>query len=298
MNNYLNLILVFVFVLFVNGQTPSKNIKTDLTQKNLKGKVKSVYDSICNISKGQDSDFNVHEYYFNESGFLIQSHYLSKGLRVKTSEYKYDKEGKLLEVDFMDHNLNNSTTFIAHDFYIYNEIGQNIEHIQYDEENKLKKHEFYKYDFSGKRIEEFMIDPYYEPFDSNKIINKYDLSRNLIEKLWYNKKGMLEVKYSYTFNKLGNQIEELSTDGNGQVAYHWIGTYDDKHNCTEKIHYHADGRINLIEEYFYEGFDNDGNWTKSIRYMTEFAEDDIDQHPYDFKLKTLKNFNIRKIEYY
>ena len=157
------IILATLSVLYLVSYGQSKK-KNDLTEENLKGKVKSIkettyeaVDKFGQIEKGNvfydrfsllfNSPFTI---IYNEKGNKIEKNYYNSdgSLKSKTT-YKYDKKGNNIEENTYDSDsrLNFKAT------YKYNEKGNIIEKNYYDSDGRLNFKATYKYDKKGNNIE-------------------------------------------------------------------------------------------------------------------------------------------------
>ena len=168
------------------GQLEKKSEKkNDLTEENLKGKVKSIkettykaVDKFGQIEKGDvlNNYFNI----YNEKGNKIEDNsYDSDGSLNSKTTYKYDKKG--------------------------NKIEENI----YDSNGKFVRKTTYKYDKKGNIIEEKSYYP-----DGSLIYKntyKYDEKGNMIEENWYESDGSLYEKhtYKYEYDKNNNWTQRI-----------------------------------------------------------------------------------------
>ena len=151
------IILVILSVLYLVSCNQSEK-KNDLTEENLKGKVKSItentYEAVdkCGpIEKGNvlvdssavytdDGRFKI----YNEKGNKIEENYYnSNGRLYSKATYKYDEKGNMIEDNFYD---SDDGSLIYKNTYKYDEKGNNIEKNNYDSNGRLDSKHTYEYD--------------------------------------------------------------------------------------------------------------------------------------------------------
>ena len=196
------------------GQLEKKSEKkNDLTEENLKGKVKSIKETTYKaVDKfGQIEKGDVLNNYFNI----------------------YNEKGNKIEDNFYDSDGNLSSK----DTYEYDEKGNKIEKNVYDSNGRFHSKYTYKYDEKGNMIEDNV-------YDSNgrlyfKKTYKYDEKGNKIEENWYNSDGRLHSKYTYKYDEKGNNIEENYYNSNGRLyeKHTYKYEYDKNNNWTQRIEY-------------------------------------------------------------
>ena len=184
------LAILSVLCLVSCNQSEKKN---DLTEENLKGKVKSItentYEAVekfGQIEKGDvlvdssavytdDGRFKI----YNEKGNKIEENYYnSNGRLYSKTTYKYDEKGNMIEDNFYD---SDDGSLIYKNTYKYDEKGNIIEEYHYDEDGKFN----YKYTY------------------------KYDEKGNIIEENHYDSNGRLDSKYTYEYDKNNNWTQRI-----------------------------------------------------------------------------------------
>ena len=183
------LVILSVLCLVSCNQSEKKN---DLTEENLKGKVKSItentYEAVDKFGQIEKGDVIVdssavytddgHFKIYNEKGNKIEENYYnSNGSLIYKNTYKYDEKGNKIEENYYNSNgrLYSKTT------YKYDEKGNKIEEYHYDEDGKFN----YKYTY------------------------KYDEKGNIIEENHYDSNGRLDSKYTYEYDKNNNWTQRI-----------------------------------------------------------------------------------------
>ena len=180
------IILAILSVLYLvsYGQLEKKN---DLTEENLKGKVKSIKETTYKaVDKfGQIKKGNVLNNYFtiyNKKGNTIEGNeYYSDGsLNYKTT-YKYDEKGNKIEKNTYkyDGSLNYKTT------YKYDEKGNKIEKNNYYYSGRLDSKTTYKYDEKGNTIEQNIYYHGSRPAENYSYKYEYDKNNNWTQEIEY-----------------------------------------------------------------------------------------------------------------
>ncbi|WP_120488692.1 hypothetical protein [Bergeyella cardium] len=225
-----------------------KNKKNDLTEMNLKGKVKSIretrYKAVEKFGeavkvKGDISDSDIEELLFNEKGNIIEKNRFFYGLYWKYT-YKYDEKGNKIEGNY----FNKDGSLCWKYTYKYDEKGNQIEENWFNPDGSLDKKYTYKYDEKGNQVEEnnFNKDGSLE----DKFTYKYDEKGNQIETNWFNEDGSLERKFTYKYDEKGNLIETnwFNEDGSLERKFTYRYTYyDQKDNWTQRIEYEIENDI-------------------------------------------------------
>ena len=184
------LAILSVLCLVSCNQSEKKN---DLTEENLKGKVKSItentYEAVDKFGQIEKGDVLVdssavytddgHFKIYNEKGNKIEENYYnSNGSLIYKNTYKYDEKGNIIEENY------------------YNSNG------------RLYSKTTYKYDEKGNMIE----DNFYDSDDGSLIYKntyKYDEKGNNIEKNNYDSNGRLDSKYTYEYDKNNNWTQRI-----------------------------------------------------------------------------------------
>jgi hypothetical protein len=222
-----------------NKQISVKNkwvkIKNDLTESNLKGKIKSIteieYKAISRhreIKKGyiQSSEITL----FNKKGNIIgidECFYEFEGNLSEKVTYKYnDKENKI-------------------ERYVYKHDGSLSYRDTYDRDT-------YKYDDKGNKIEWNI----YKPDDNS------------------DSKISFRGKVTFKNNEKGNKIEKCFYEPDGNLQFKINYKYDDKENEIEECAYYPDLELQVNRTYKYNSdkFDIRGNWLERTEFKDGIIE--------------------------
>jgi hypothetical protein len=267
---------------------PINKIKNDLTVLNLKGKVKTLYESTFNVEdkfgKIQKGDLqNKIVTSFNESGNESEkTYYKSDGSLSAKYTHKYNNDGSEIERNYYSLINNNLSWKII---YKYDSNGNKIKENWYDLNGNLTQMNIYKYDDKGNMIEydNYKTDGslfYKESYKYNdkgyKIeTNSFDPNARLISKdtYKYNDNGNMIVddifypNYSSNqYTKNGDKIE----GGSDKYTY----KYDNNGNTIEQVSYNDDG-INTYNDKY--DFDKTGNWIKEILLKNSTVQNIIER---------------------
>ena len=183
------IILAILSVLYLvsYGQLEKKN---DLTEENLKGKVKSIkentYEAVEKFGKIEKGNV----FY---DGFSSPSTIIYNEKRDKIEQNNYNSDSR----------LDSKTT------YKYDEKGNNIEKNNYYSDGSLNYKTTYKYDEKGNMIEANFYNS--DGSLSFKLTYKYDEKGNMIEATYYNSDGRLDSKttYKYEYDKNNNWTQRI-----------------------------------------------------------------------------------------
>ncbi|HXK50492.1 MAG TPA: hypothetical protein PKW56_08495 [Clostridiales bacterium] len=283
MNKYLILILLIISCALLAIQNPLN--KNDLTELQLKGKVKSVEEiNDCHeITIFNKFGNPVKKIFYNKDdaihGYQIFS-YDDKGNRISSEEYD-SKENQVFKRiyyyndknELVKENWFKSDTLNGGWNYKYNEQGGLAEWNAFDQKsNIIQKIAEYEYNESGELI----------------ILNEYSGGKlSYVHKYTYDEKGneivhrmdFIHEKNRYatetkTFDISGNVIKIEYSDSKGLSSSSVIN-YDQNDNVVRQESYKS-GEIIIVKNTNYE-YDDHGNWVKMV---------------------TQANTAIRKIEYY
>jgi hypothetical protein len=175
------ILLLFLVAIISGCGAGHKSVKkTDLDEKGLKGKVKSVEEIKHNA--------------------VVKFGEATKGEKMSSFLFKYDEKGNLIERN--EYNSDNSLKIKT--TYKYDEKGNRIGLNQYNSAGSLNSKETYKYDEKGNRIE---LNWYIS--DGSLYTCKYDEKGNWIEGNFYNSNGSLYRRgiAEYKYDNKGNWIE-------------------------------------------------------------------------------------------
>ena len=192
------LAILSVLCLVSCNQSEKKN---DLTEENLKGKVKSItentYEAVDKFGQIEKGDVLVDSsaVYTDDGHFKI-----------------YNEKGNKIEENY----YNSNGSLIYKNTYKYDEKGNKIEENYYNSNGRLYSKTTYKYDEKGNIIEK-------NNYDSNDLFNKttykYDEKGNTIEINNYNSDGRLDSKYTYKYkyDKNNNWIQQVKYKNNKPI---------------------------------------------------------------------------------
>ena len=214
------LVILSVLCLVSCNQSEKKN---DLTEENLKGKVKSItentYEAVDKFGQIEKGDVLVDSsaVYTDDGRFKI-----------------YNEKGNKIEENY----YNSNGSLIYKNTYKYDEKGNKIEENYYNSNGRLYSKTTYKYDEKGNMIE----DNFYDSDDGSLIYKntyKYDEKGNKIEEYHYDEDGKFNYKTTYKYDEKGNKIEynDYDSDGrlNSKTTYKY--EYDKNNNWTQQVIY-------------------------------------------------------------
>ena len=175
------------------------------------------------------------------------------------AEFRYDGNGKQTERKYIDYDSDGNITNCSHEARVYDEDGNGVENISYDEHGNIKEKTKYEYDSNGKNIEETDYDK------DDKIVRqveiKYDAAGREAKWECYDEHGRCSIQRIYTRDEHGRliQYDEYHDGYTTKEEYE----RDENGNTIKSVHYDSDGNITKIYEYEY---DEMGREIKCVRY--------------------------------
>lgn len=275
--------LLFSVLFLVSCQT-KKTKNTDWQNDDLIGKVKSyritnylaMYD-LGEVVRG-DEIGALGRIVYNESGFRIEEF------------WSFNEE-------------------ISHRVYNYNEDGNCIESICYNQDKTVKDYGKFSYDKNGNIQEEVFYD------SADKLISKYvyttDKNGNVTDQLEFNQNEELEVSHSskynsssletehitcfyengnrmftkqtFAYNLSGKITESILFDDERNILSQWVYSYNEQGSLVSEEVFDSDKKLTEKRTYTYE-YDSVGNWTTRISYNAITSDAQV--------------ITVRKIEYF
>lgn len=228
--------------------------------------------------------FKRYQTKYDEKGNTITERYTREDLIgnkfTSTTSYKYDSKGNRSEIHhFQSEKKGGKERLEWSEYYTYNEEGNLIETVVYDNDNILATS---RYIYKPQKIVEIEL-------GHQKKVLLYDNHGNMIEDQRYdNDNGNLHYKTTYEYDSNGNVIEEQGFDY-GKLYYTATYEYDSNGNMIEekrfkngKLDYHRsyhnqyDSLNNLIQIESYES-----PWDKyNLQWVDASQGDDYFQHQY------------------
>jgi hypothetical protein len=266
-------ILYILSFLFLICCSELPQIQNDLTELDLKGKVKSVIESSYpKTHKYWDQkDF---EYYFDNIG------YLQKKIEYNFNTYKqfeYNQNHQISEINHYD--INDSLIFKTKFIYKNQKLSnQNV----LNSKNEIVQTVNYEYSKTSDS-NNLVIEKAYN-YKGDLIHHNSNLQNQKGQDLkWneFNLKGQLQFSNELTYNKNGEIIEYVKMDSMNNLKWKWNKVYNSKNLETERKLYNPELDKETIRFSTYV-YDNQGNWI--IKHLIQNND-------------TLKTFS-RKIKYY
>lgn len=252
------LIAIFTILGCFSGRI-STTEKSDLTQMNLRGEVKSVESELYNLIPEKDT-FKLGEKInglsidrnlrlrFNERGKITSSkEFLSNGDLREETVYTYDKSDRLVhrkEIDyygkgsFYDSNFSFNSADSIIKVVISNPEFERIHQITRDDKDRI---------IENKIIQSDTVIAIYT--------RSYDKSGNIIEENEYRKENVPVKIISRTFDQRNLKQTEQITEFNkwDTLSYKKDFTYDSNHNLVEEKEYDSDTVSMKTTNTYFEG---------------------------------------------
>ena len=172
-----------------------------------------------------------------------------------------------------------------HDSYIrnvweYSSVGNEISHVEYDNDGEVSSREEYAYDSAGNLISEVVYNEDGEVRRQTEYSHEYDSAGNQISEVAYNEDGEVGSREEYAYDSAGNLISQVEYNGDGEVDSRTEYSYDSAGNRIRYVLYDWDGNVIVLQEYTYdsagnrikeyheyywEEYDDEGNETSIVR---------------------------------
>jgi len=304
----ITVINVLVILILMSSYSYIKKENNDLSEFNLKGKVKSIreytYENIDNVGDIQNNKPNgKFVLCYNIKGNLTKrDSYHSDGRLVVNHIYKYDNDGFLIErIVFTLGEMDFGYTFK------YDDKGNEIESTSYNSDGNLDYTIIFKYDINGNLVEKIRYNSNGKFEEKSKYT--YDDKDIKMDGIWimYNSDGGIELKTVYKYDDRGNEIEINLYQTDGSITEKHKQNFDDNGNIIESISFYPNGNIYSKDTY---EFDNNGNQIEMNSYNSnsENVKNDTTEYEYDenenwikkidYENKIVSTIYIREIEYY
>jgi hypothetical protein len=257
-------------------KTPSPKFENDLAKKNLNGKIESrevlVYEALIKdgyVTNGATKGGikTTYNTFGNKVDLLT---YNEKKEVVSTWEYAYDASNNLLEGNYSDENVRRK---ISYNYNDKNQLTSSEESVN----EKLVKKTTYVYDEVGNEIG--VEASFLESKGKSRSEHAYDDKGYLRETNIYDEKDALQLKQLYTYNEVGQEIQQSIFTGDNAPSYKRKSEYDAKGNKTKDAAFTGDGVVNPSDTYKYKyEYDENKNWATQIRYnYNDVADQFIEQ---------------------
>lgn len=182
--------------------------------------------------------------------------------------YKYDANGRKIEVKEIDTNGKEQKTE-----YAYDENGNKTLEMKYNKSNELTEKRIWEYDASGNTVFIELSGPSKGEFGvESRTRSTYDANGKKILSVIYDKDDNVTGKTEYAYDDHGNEILMAQYDRSGNVYYKTEKKFDDDSRLIYMIVYDENGDIASQEEYtynsdgkciFYEGYKS-GIFTRGV----------------------------------
>jgi hypothetical protein len=250
----MKMISFILFGLIILSCTPTKK-KNDLSEMNLKGKVKTIKETSFNAT----DKFGV----------------ITKGSRSEKSNSKYDtytifnNKGNIVE-----ENIYRSVDYLCYKIiYNYDNYGLKKEKLTYYLDGKLREKEIYEYDSEGKIILEktYNSEGKYTYRCDFKYENGNVIETKMFEFEYYANSFNYNGKYTSNYDEYNNLVEINSYDFNNKLMYKRFYKYDNKLNIIEESYNDVQESDIRTTTYQFE-FDSKGNWIRRIDFSNTIPE--------------------------
>jgi len=205
--------------------------------------------------KNYYSDGRLHRYEttsFDRAGRVKKKVNDPAGDDFRKWEYDYDADGNLLQGKYFDKSYNPKETW----------------HSAYDERGNLVevRHNNIQYKSNLHSIRTYFYD------DRNRLI------RQLVRR--YSQNGDLEYTFSYSYDVLGNVIEEVYQHEEANFSTKWSYTYDPMNERTRETFYNSEGMV-FTGYHVTNEYDSDGRLVDTIRHDLSGVQQSRTSHSYN-----------------
>jgi len=217
---------LLVLYLFCHSILGSSQIKSDLAQNNIQGKVKSI----------------VEKEYFFTNGRITN---ISSTKKI----WNYNIGGNMILEEYYDDTIKESDTIK------YDDLGNKTECDMYSDFFKTMEKLTYTIDRSKNQLQEKY---YMEDGNLNKTtLYNYNDKGNLISRIIIDKNEATRAKIEYKYDEKGYKIEEDTYSGNNDLVSRSFSKNDDLGNIIE---WNSSLDNEGLKIYKYESYDKFGNW--------------------------------------
>lgn len=242
-------ITIFSVVILFFNSCQNNNVRNDLNEVALTGKVKSVIETnyepiekFGDIIKGE----KIKGYASSEATL-----YNSEGNVIENIRYRSDGEMEYKSIFKFDEKANK----IQKDVYNSNKELEGRWEYNYDDKGMISETNIY--DSIGKFI--------------RKIKCEYDINGRVIEDYTYNSDGKLEERMTLDYIDAKNKTESIY-NANGDLIFKNVYEYDENKTLMRQEYniYGLYGKdIRTLYTYKYTKYDKEGNWIERIQYNEE-----------------------------
>ena len=205
------------------------------------------------------------------------------------SEYEYDEQGNQIKAVSYDESGNIESRLK----YEYDGQGNQTKRTSYDESGNIEGWSEHEYDGQGNQTKI----TYYAENGNIKSRSEYvyDTQGNKTKEVFYDENGNIKSWSEYEYDAQGDKTKSVDCDENGNIVNGYEHVYDAEGNEIKYVSY-WDGKINSWSEY---GYDGQGNQTKKVSYDESGNIESRSEYEYDGQRNQTKevsydeNGNIR-----
>lgn len=248
------IVLLLCLLLFTSSYG---QIKNDLSNKNLKGKVKetinNTYRAITLSEEIQKGEFlETYIYTYNEKGYETK---FGAGLYQNIS--RYDKDGYKIQYSLMQDSIMLQNILMKND-----SKGLKVREDIFNARNNLLGQRRYKYDANGNRIELREFNGLGDILFMKKF--NYDERRNKTKEVKQDSSKQILSNYAFLYDDKDNLTYETGFTYKPSVSYSESKhIYNSNGDVIQSLIYYGPTRILLTYKYEY---DDEKNWIKKIEF--------------------------------
>jgi hypothetical protein len=266
---------IILSVLFLSLISISHAQVTDWKQLELKGKVKSLkaQETYRYKPAGKWTEWEKtygRNYLFNNSGRKTEYHeFKADGTSGYKILYSYNLKEKKADVSYFGKD-DKPTIKKTH---ILDAKGNMMEEIEYTREGTLDRRYAYTYDEKGNMTS--MTGFKADGKMSSKTTWIYDSKGKLTD--WTLETPGYATSYKkFVHDEKGNMKEEIWYNGNKEITFRFVRSYDAQGNKIEELKYKDGDKLLDMSKWRYE-YDKTGNWTKRTQSTSDGADFHIEE---------------------
>ena len=286
-----NHLSIFTLILLLSGALFGQ-IRTDLQDANLKGRVKSVKTELAEVQQLQGRSVEgprrpKEMITFDERGRITERIDWPDATAQRYS-YTYLPDGRIESRTDMATGDKQSFSYNGQSMVKTNllEDGHILDKLEIalDKNGRITREDYFLVD---RNLGERLVSP------PEVVQHKYDVDGHLLETSYFDFKGSPVAvfgvhKYVMTYDEKGRRRDQTSTKIDGSVVYKWVYDYNDKGDLVEVTRFFQFAQLFLKVKY--SDFDSNGNWTKSSMFRISVIDGKEVATPGDNQYRTITYF--------
>lgn len=265
-----------LFILFMPHVAMAQDV-SDLKEYELKGKVKSVHQTIykAEVNNGvvvrgerisNDYDYENQMSFDSNGKKTEETRYDQEGKPKFTLKYKYDVNLSCIEEG--RYNPDGSLVRKGHFKYEYNDRKLPVQKSWLNDSGSVKQTQTFSYNDSGKLSEIIFYRADGKP--DWRTQNIYNEKEQVVERYEYTGDSVLDLKTVFRYDATGKMVEETLFRRGKNFIITYGYAYDAQGNKTEINWRHKNGKVYAVWRYTLD-LDPSGNWIRLTELNTDKA---------------------------